>query len=54
MPTPSSLPRDDTLPSDLPGFLDRFATETDCAALLRRWKYPEGFRCPRCSSSKSW
>ena len=54
MPTPSSLPRDDTLPSDLPGFLDRFATEADCAALLRRWKYPEGFRCPRCSSSKSW
>lgn len=54
MPPPPSLPRDDSLPSDLPGFLDRFATEVACAALLRRWKYPQGFRCPRCSGVKAW
>lgn len=52
-PTPS-LPRDDSLPKDLPGFLARFSTEASCADLLRRWRYPDGFRCPRCSEAKAW
>ena len=49
-----ALPRDDSLPSDLPGFLARFGTESSCAELLRRWRYPQGFRCGRCGSRKAW
>lgn len=48
------LPRDDSLPDDLPGFLARFSSESSCAELLRRWRYPNGFRCGRCGSKKSW
>ncbi len=51
---PAPLPRDDSLPSDLPGFLARFATEDACARLLRRWRYPGGFACPRCKGTKAW
>lgn len=54
MDTRTALPRDDSLPSDLPGFLARFGTESRCAALLRRWRYPEGFRCRQCGSRKAW
>ena len=32
----------------------RFGTEAKCAAVLRRWKYPDGFRCPRCGGSQAW
>lgn len=48
------LPRDDRFPESLPEFMRRFGTEAKCAAVLRRWKYPEGFRCPRCAGSKAW
>lgn len=54
MSSTATLPRDDSLPSDLPGFLSRFSTEARCAELLRRWRYPDGFRCPRCSGTKAW
>ena len=49
-----TLPRDDGVPSDLVGFQRRFATEKSCVALLRRWRYPEGFRCPRCGGADAW
>lgn len=49
-----ALPHDDSLPSDLPGFLARFGTERSCAVLLRRWRYPDGFRCTHCGSRKAW
>jgi hypothetical protein len=49
------LPRDDTLPGTLPGFLARFPDDEACATFLREWKYgPEGFRCPRCGASSAW
>ena len=54
MPSSATAVRDDTIPGDLRGFLARFSTEAACVELLRRWKYPDGFRCIRCSSSKSW
>jgi len=50
----AALPRDDTLPSDLPGFLERFSTEASCAEMLRRWRYPTGFVCSRCAGTKAW
>ena len=49
------LPRDDSLPSTLRGFLERFSTEADCEQFLRTWKYgPDGFLCPRCGGSTAW
>lgn len=48
------LPRDDSIPGSLAGFMQRFSSEAACAGLLRRWRYPEGFRCPRCCGERSW
>jgi len=48
------LPRDDRLPGTLIEFLRRFSTEKACVRLLRRWKYPAGFRCPRCGHDRAW
>jgi transposase-like protein len=49
------LPRDDTLPGTLPGFLERFPDDEACAAFLREWKYgTDGFRCPRCGGGSAW
>jgi len=50
----SDLPRDDTIPQSLPEFMKRFGSEKRCAATLRRWRWPEGFRCPACGHDKSW
>jgi hypothetical protein len=33
----------------IPEFLHDFGTETQCAEVLRRVRWPHGFRCPRCS-----
>jgi transposase-like protein len=46
--------RDDSLPGSLPEFLAKFGDEAECAKLLHRWKYPSGFRCPRCAGTTSW
>lgn len=35
----------------LPEFLQCFGTEAACIEALRRARWPEGFRCPRCLSS---
>lgn len=32
----------------------RFSTEAACREYLFRIRWPEGFRCPRCSGCKSW
>ena len=49
------MPRDDTLPGTLPKFAARFADETRCAEVLRRWKYGDaGFNCPRCGHAAAW
>lgn len=50
----SDLPRDDTIPQSLPAFLKRFSRERACAATLRRWRWPQGFRCPACDHDRSW
>ena len=31
-----------------------FGTDEDCRAYLARLRWPDGFRCPRCRSSKAW
>ena len=41
-------------PRDLAEFERRFATEDACRTYLRRLRWPEGFRCPRCGQSKAW
>jgi len=48
-----SLPRDDSIPSDLARFRMRFSTERNCLAFLMRWRYPDGFRCPRCGGREA-
>lgn len=54
MPLATTAVRDDTIPGDLRAFLARFSTEDACVEVLRRWKYPDGFRCGRCAGTKSW
>lgn len=33
---------------------NRFSTEKDCIEYLFKFKYPKGFICPKCKSSKFW
>jgi hypothetical protein len=34
----------------IPEFLTHFGTEAQCADAIRRSRWPDGFRCPRCAS----
>ena len=29
-------------------FIDRYGTEAKCYRALYKWRWPEGFRCPKC------
>jgi len=44
--------------SDLPStqleFERRFSTEAACIEYLRRQRWPDGFRCPRCGGGRAW
>jgi transposase-like protein len=35
----------------MPEFFDIYGTEEQCEALVRGWRWPEGFICPRCQCS---
>jgi transposase-like protein len=35
-------------------FVPRFSTEEACREQLARWRWPEGFRCPRCGGAKAY
>lgn len=41
-------------PGSLTEFGARFRTEADCEAFLFQVRYPDGFVCPRCGSSRGW
>jgi transposase-like protein len=41
-------------PATLLEFERRFATEDGCLQYLARLRWPEGFRCPRCSAARAW
>jgi len=41
-------------PRDMLELEARFSTEGACREYLFRLRWPEGFRCPRCGSTKSW
>lgn len=41
-------------PKTLTEFESRFSTEEDCRDYLFRLRWPDGFRCPRCTKSKWW
>src|SRR4030095_14107169 len=32
-------------------FFDSYGSQEDCEALVRGWRWPEGFVCPRCGGS---
>ena len=40
-------------PTTLPGFYETFPDEAACWTWLRRTRWPEGFRCPRCDHPHS-
>lgn len=41
-------------PHTLIEFEKEFSTEEDCRAYLRKLRWPDGFRCPRCGHGKAW
>ena len=41
-------------PRILLDFERRFSTEEACKDYLATLRWPEGFRCPKCSASKGW
>lgn len=41
-------------PKNFEEFITRFATENDCLDYIASLRWPDGFICPRCKSSKSW
>jgi transposase-like protein len=41
-------------PETLTQFECCFATEEACREYLRRLRWPEGYRCPRCGAGKAW
>lgn len=41
-------------PRTLVEFDRRFSTEQACRDFLAQLRWPDGFRCPRCTSSKAW
>lgn len=45
---------DADFPRTLPDFQAHFADEARCLDYLRRQKWPDGFRCPRCSHGRSY
>jgi transposase-like protein len=45
---------DPNFPATLPEFQERFADEARCLDYLRRQKWPDGFRCPRCGHGRSY
>ena len=42
------------LPGDLPSFLERFGSDTQCRAYLSQARWPEGFRCAGCGHGQAW
>lgn len=41
------------VPATLFEFQQRFPTDRECEAYLFAWRWPEGFRCPRCGGSEA-
>jgi len=41
-------------PKDLAEFEARFSDEASCRAYVFQLRWPEGFRCPRCSHGQAW
>lgn len=54
LPNPIILARQLNPPKSFTEFEKRFGTETDCEEFLFRVRYPDGFVCPRCGSSRGW
>ena len=46
----------DVLPlfSTMLEFEEQFGTEKDCLEYLSKFKWPEGFKCPRCGHDEAW
>ena len=42
------------VPATLAEFQARFGTEAACEEYLARWRWPDGFICPKCTSHGAW
>ncbi len=51
--TTSECPTMTEFPPSLPAFQQRFLDEEACAGYLRQLRWPEGFVCPACGSTRS-
>ena len=45
---------DEYFPEKYEDFLEWFGTEEDCASYIAKIKWPNGYKCPKCSSDKAW
>jgi Zn ribbon nucleic-acid-binding protein len=43
-----------TFPKGLREFRQKFSSDANCWEYLSQSRWPEGFRCPKCDSSRSW
>src|ERR1017187_7878811 len=43
-----------TFPKGLREFRQKFSRDANCWEYLSQSRWPEGFRCPKCDSSRSW
>lgn len=41
-------------PGTMQELIDRYSKEESCREYLEKIRWPDGFRCPRCQSEKSW
>jgi transposase-like protein len=41
-------------PETMQDFMDRFSTEAACRQYLVEVRWPDGFKCPRCSHTEAW
>ena len=35
-------------------FMDEYGSEEKCTEALFRWRWPNGFVCPRCEHTRHW
>jgi hypothetical protein len=44
----------DLLPSTMFEFEEQFRDESDCISYLKKLRWPDGFRCPKCDHAQGW
>jgi transposase-like protein len=45
---------EENYPNNFEKFVDQFQTEKDCIEYISLLRWPDGYKCPHCESSKAW